>query len=134
MNNLTKIAGIACLSLVAEGASAYTYITRGCGTVTGYSTISRTFNLANNLSTAEKDDIATAASRVTVFSQATMILNDNNDSNFSTTNNQNEIYHDTSHPTAQCALRYNTSSCTVIATDIRFGNQTWVTGEDSQHR
>lgn len=133
MNYAAKIAGVACLALVAEGASAYTYITRTCGTVTGYSTISRTFNLGSNLSTAEKADISTAASRVTVFSQASMTLNDNGDSSWSTTNTQNEIYHDTSHATAQCALYYNTSSCTVIATDIRFGNQTWVTGEDSQH-
>lgn len=133
MNYIAKIAGVACLALVAEGASAYTYISRACGTVNGYSTVSRTFNLGSNLSTAEKTDISTAASRVTVFSQATMVLNDNNDSSWSTTNTQNEIYHDTTHPTAQCALYYNTSSCTVIATDIRFGNQTWVTGEDSQH-
>ena len=133
MNNLAKIAGITGLALAAEGASAYTYISRACGTVTGYSNISRTFNLGSNLSTAEKADIATALARLTVFSQASFILNDNGDSSWSTTNTQNEIYHDTSHATAQCSLYYNTSSCTVIATDIRFGDEPWVTGNDSNH-
>ncbi|MCB1844968.1 MAG: hypothetical protein KDI09_18530, partial [Halioglobus sp.] len=133
MNYLPKLAGIACLALVAEGASAYTFITRSCGTVTGYSTISRTFNLGSNLSTAEKADISTALSRVAMFSEASFTLNDNGDNSWSTTNTQNEIYHDTSHATAQCALYYNTSACTVIATDIRFGDEPWVTGEDSNH-
>lgn len=133
MKNLLKIIGIASLLLLAQGANAYTYISRSCGTVTGYSDISRTFMLANNLSTAEKAEISTAMARVTAFSAATINTFDNNDSDFSTTNSQNEIYHDTSHATAQCALRYDTSACTVIATDIRFGNQTWVTGEDSDH-
>ena len=133
MNNLAKFASVTCLALVAEGASAYTYISRGCGTPVGYSNISRTFNLGSNLSTAEKVDIATALSRVTVFSKATINLLDNGDNSWSTGNTQNEIYHDTSHPTAQCALNYDTQDCTVIATDIRFGNQNWVTGEDSHH-
>lgn len=133
MNNLAKIASFTCLALAAEGASAYTYISRACGTVTGYSDVSRTFNLADNLSTAEKTDIATALARLTAFSQASFTLNDNDDDNWSMTNSENEIYHDTSHATAQCALYYNTSTCKVIATDIRFGNQPWVTGEDSHH-
>lgn len=133
MNYLTKMTGVACLALVAEGASAYTYVSRACGTVTGYSNVSRVFNLANNLSAAEKTDIITALARVTEFSAATIIPFDNNDSSFGPTNTQNEIYHDTTHPTAQCALNFDSNTCTVVAHDIRFGNQNWVTGEDSDH-
>ncbi|NND68650.1 MAG: hypothetical protein HKN19_13770, partial [Halioglobus sp.] len=46
MNYLTKITSVACLALVAESASAYNYISRPCGNVTGYSNVSRVFFLA----------------------------------------------------------------------------------------
>ncbi|MDZ7785302.1 MAG: hypothetical protein U5K56_20905 [Halioglobus sp.] len=48
-------------------------------------------------------------------------------------NNQNEIYRDTSHGTAQCWVEYNTTNCDVNEADIRFGDEPWVTGSSSQH-
>jgi len=133
MKYVSNIAGLVLLAVVAQGANAYNYISRACGQVTGYNNGHVTFNYTNNLTTAEKADISTAFSRLTYFSDSSITTNDNGDSSFSTGNSQNEIYHDTTHPTAQCWLSYNTSTCTTVELDIRFGNQTWVTGEDSQH-
>ncbi|MEZ5573848.1 MAG: CARDB domain-containing protein [Halioglobus sp.] len=133
MKYFSRGACIVLLALCAQGTSAYNYVTRTCGTVTGYNDGHMTFNFTNNLTAAQKTDMSTAFSRLTYFSDTSITANDNGDSNFGTGNGQNEIYHDTTHPTAQCWLDYNTSTCVVEEVDMRFGNQTWVTGEDSQH-
>jgi hypothetical protein len=132
MNRFVKMACIACLGITSQGVAAYNYLTDTCGTL-NFSGGNMTFNYANNLSTAEKNEISTAFSRLTAFSDSTITTNDNGDSSFSTGNSQNEIYHNTNVGTADCWVSYNTSSCNVIEADIRFGDEPWVTGTSSSH-
>lgn len=132
MNNLSKLTCIALLGLASQGAVAYNYISQGCGNV-NFGGGNMTFNYGDNLTTAEKADISTAFSRVTEFSDSTITMNDNGDSSYSQGNGQNEVYYDSSHGTAQCWYNYNTVSCDVNEADIRFGDEPWVTGSDSQH-
>jgi len=132
MSHFKQLATIACLALVSQGANAYNYTTAGCGNLNfnnGY----MTFNYANNLSTAEKADISTAFSRLTAFSDSGITTVDNGDSSFSRGNGQSEIYMDATHGTAQCWASYNTSTCNVGEADIRFGDEPWVTGSNSNH-
>lgn len=132
MNRFLTLACIACLSMSSQSAGAYNYTADTCGNINfnnGY----MTFNYANNLSTTEKVDVSTAFSRLTAFSDSGITTVDNADSSFSRGNGQNEIYHDTTHPSAQCWANFNTSTCNINEADIRFGDQSWVTGADSQH-
>lgn len=128
-----QVTVVVLLTMAAEGTRAYNYVSRPCGQITGYNNGHMTFNYANNLSAAEKTDISTALFRLTEFSDSSITVNDNGDSSFSVNNGQNEIYHDTSHATAQCALVFNATTCAMVEVDIRFGDEPWVTGEDSDH-
>lgn len=133
MNYFSKLTCIALFGLASQGASAYNYFTDDdCGTL-DFGGGHMTFDYGDNLTTAQKSDISTAFSRLTAFSDSSITMNDNGDSSYSTGNGENEVYYDSSHGTAQCWANYNTSTCSVNEADIRFGDEPWVTGSDSQH-
>lgn len=128
--------GVCCLPLLllTNVASAYNYITCPDSTPLFAGSGHMTFNYANNLSAAQKSAIATGLSRVTAFADASITTIDNADDSFSSGNGENEIYLDLSVGTADCAIWFYTSpTCEVSEADIRFGDEPWVTADDSTH-
>ncbi len=127
---------LSALSLVllsmGQHASAYSYLRGDCGRII-YNGCHVTFNFGDNLSSDDKQIIDLAFDRLTAFSDTSITTNDNGDSSYSVGNGQNEIYFDSSVPTAVCNTRYNTESCRMSEVDIRFGAPTWTTDRDSNH-
>lgn len=120
------------LGALSQAGHAYNYITCS-GNPMDFGSGYMTFNYANNLSTLQKSRISTAFSRLTAFADSNINTVDNGDSSFSGNNGQNEIYINTNVGTADCSYWFNTTTCVVSEADIRFGDETWVTGDDSQH-
>jgi CARDB len=131
--NILKIAAATCLTLATQNASAYNYISRACGEIQGYNNGHIQFQFATNLSSAERAEITEATRRVTEFSDSSITIVPNLDTNWGVDNNENEIFYDATHGTAQCALTYDENTCTYEEVDMRFGDEPWTTGEDSQH-
>lgn len=92
-----------------------------------------TFNYANNLSADQKTALSLGHSRLTAFSDSSITTLDNGDDDFMPNNGENEIYLDSSVPTAQCVFYFINSTCTVLEADMRYGNEPWTTTDDSQH-
>lgn len=120
------------LMVMAQNGNAYNYFTCANGKTLDFNSGYMTFNYANNLTGAQKAAISTGLSRVTAFSDSHITTIDNNDSSFGQGNGQSEIYRgDIS--TADCSAWFIVSTCAVTEADIRFGNETWTTTDNSQH-
>jgi hypothetical protein len=119
--------------LVSINAQAYTYITCSDGTLMDFGGGHMTFNFANNLSATQQAAIALGHSRLTYFSDSSITIANTADSSYSMGNSENEIYLDSSIATAHCAYTYYISTCTVAEADMAYGNQVWLTVDNSDH-
>ena len=114
------------ISAYVPSAYGYGWLSASCGTL-DFNSGHMTFNLTNSLTTAQKTAIELGTDRVTLYSDSSITLNDNNDSSYSSGNGQNEVYRDYSHSTAYCSYWYNTGTCDVTEADIAFGDEPWQT-------
>ncbi|MFT4520436.1 MAG: hypothetical protein ACI9JM_002839 [Halioglobus sp.] len=139
MRNFPKLASILLLGLglVSPGVSAYNIIMCNSLTaMTGYGV--RSFNYGSNLFSSEEAAFTTAMSRTGRFSAANPTGLAVSDTSVALNNGQNEIWYDSSHPTAVCNIYWSDPGttgdpCVVTETDIRIGSPTWITVEDSSH-
>lgn len=125
--------GAVLLATLSIPSQAYTFITCEGGTPMDFNGGHMTFNFANNLSASEKAAITLGHDRLTAFSDSSITTVDNGDSDFFSGNGENEIYLDNTVATAACAFWYFTETCVVDEADMQYGNQDWVTTDDSQH-
>jgi hypothetical protein len=131
-NILYKLFSTIIVSTISTSSYAYNLINCS-GTPMNFGGGNMTFNLANNITAANKTAIRTGFDRLTVYSNSSITTNDNGDNGFSSGNSQNEIFMDSSVPGAHCWYSYSVNNCTVVEADIVFGNLTWHAPEDSGH-
>ncbi|GAB5452525.1 MAG: hypothetical protein Hals2KO_28530 [Halioglobus sp.] len=124
MNTMTKTTVLALLTAsLSPGALAYNYLTCANGNIRNFNDGHMTFDYGNNLTSTEKAVISTAMARLTAFSDSSFSIANNNDGNFGTNNQQNEIYMDSSVGSAVCSSWANATTCNVTEADIRFGTR-----------
>lgn len=112
-------------------ANAYNYFTCSLGGELNFpGHIS--MNFADNLSTVEKAAITRGLQRATQVSDTSITAINNFDDDYEGNNTESEIYRD-NIPTADCRSWVTTGTCNVVEVDMRFGNLTWVTTDNSQH-
>ena len=114
------------LSAYTPVVLAYNYLSAGCGTL-NFGGGHMAFNWANDLTSAERTAISRGTARTTQFSDSSITYSGTVSGPWDTGNGRNEVFKDSSHPTAYCAWTYNTSSCDVVEADIAFGDEPWVT-------
>ena len=137
MKNLTKIASILFLWMASQSASGYVWI--DCGGIPMFQGDGvQAFGYANTgaqgLTAAEITATSQAFARLSEFSLGNANLGRGVDNNVALGNDQNEIWQDTSHPTAVCNYRFfGFPTCDVVEVDIRIGAPTWYALEDSNH-
>ena len=134
LNNApVKLATLCLLAAACAHTHAYTYLTCANGKKLDFNGGHMTFNYANNLSAAQKAAISLGHDRLTAFADTSITTVDNNDGNFSSGNGENEIYLDSSVSTASCTYWFYAVPCTVAEADVQYGNQSWITTDNSQH-
>lgn len=127
------LASLGLLASIGQQAHAYTYITCAGGSQMDFNSGHMTFNFADNLAAEQKAAISLGHARLTEFSDSSITTVDNADSDYYSGNGENEIYLDASVGTARCSYWFNPTTCTVLEADMQYGNQPWVTTDDSQH-
>lgn len=132
MRYRAKLASLLILAMASQGVNAYTYILCGNGDPLFAGDGVRTFDYGSNLFDAEVTAIGETFTRLSEFSAGSATLGVE-DTSPATSNGQNEIWWDGAIGTAQCSWRWYDSSCLVIETDIRLGDEPWYALEDSNH-
>ncbi|NQX87650.1 MAG: hypothetical protein HRT77_03200 [Halioglobus sp.] len=133
MKTLSLIIAHCYLVLLSSSAQAYTYLSCPGGSQVDFNGGHMTFNYADNLSEAQKAALSRGHQRLTAFSDSSITTIDNADTSYYSGNGENEIYLDSNVPTASCTYWVDPGSCTVVEADMQYGNQDWVTTDDSQH-
>ena len=113
----------------APQAVAYQYISAGCGNI-DFSGGQVAFNVADNITADELTAYELGATRATLYSDTSITLNDVSDSSYGRGNGDNELFRDTSHPTAYCSYSYYLSSCAIAEADMAIGDEPWVTDDN----
>lgn len=131
MNTGRIVGGAVALCFASQGAHAYNYLSCSQGGSLSFPG-DITFNYADNLTAAEKTAISRGMLRATLVSDTSVTTNDNGDDDYEGDNGENEIYRD-NIPTADCRNWVFVNTCNVAEVDMRFGNPTWITDDNSQH-
>ena len=90
----------------------------------------RAFNVADNITADELTAYELGATRATLYSDTSITLNDVSDSSYGRGNGDNELFRDSSHPTAYCSYSYYLSSCAIAEADMAIGDEPWVTDDN----